>query len=49
MEKTNDVYEGAELLKALDLPIEGEQLKKRRLPDYKTLQFFASPFMPSEL
>lgn len=40
MEKTNDVYEGAELLKALDLPIEGEQLKKRRLPDYKTLQFF---------
>ena len=41
MEKQANTYEGQELLKALDLPIDGETLKKkRRLPDYKTLQFF---------
>ena len=40
MDKLNDTYEGIELLKALDLPVESKQSKKRRLPDYKTLQFF---------
>lgn len=38
--RQDNTYEGEELLKALDLPIEGESVKRRRLPDYKTLQFF---------
>lgn len=38
--KPNNTYEGDELLKALDLPIAGKLVKKRRLADYKTLQFF---------
>lgn len=36
----DNTYEGEELLKALDLPIEGEPVRRRRLPEYKTLQFF---------
>lgn len=40
MGELNNTYEGKELLKALDLPIDGEPLKKRKLPDYKTIQFF---------
>lgn len=38
--EVQDKYEGAELLKALELDVDAAQLKKRRLPDYKTLQFF---------
>ncbi len=38
--RQDNTYEGEELLKALDLPIEGESVKRRRLPDYKTVQFF---------
>ena len=40
MDEQDKTYEGIELLKALDLPIDGESSKKRRLPDYETLQFF---------
>ncbi len=40
MEKQNKTYEGEELLKALDLPIAGESINRRRLPDYMKLQFF---------
>ena len=40
MEKGDKKYEGIELLKALDLDVGSESLKKRRIPDYKTLLFF---------
>ena len=40
MEEQNKTYEGAELLKALNLNVDATKLKKRRLPDYKTIQFF---------
>ena len=38
--RQDNTYEGDKLLKALDLPVDGEPVKRRRLPDYKTLQFF---------
>lgn len=40
MKEQNKTFEGAELLKALDLNVDTSTLKKRMLPDYKTLQFF---------
>lgn len=40
MEEQNKTYEGAELLKALNLNDDAAKLKKRMLPDYKTLLFF---------
>ena len=40
MERDDKTYEGIELLKALDLDVCAESLKKRRIPDYKTLLFF---------
>lgn len=40
MKEQNKTFKGAELLKALDLNVDTSTLKKRMLPDYKTLQFF---------
>lgn len=40
MEEQNKTHEGAELLKALNINIDATKMKKRMLPDYKTLQFF---------
>ena len=40
MEEKDIKYDGVEILKALDLPVSGEPIKKRKLPDYQTLQFF---------
>lgn len=40
MERHDDNYKNVELLKALDPPIDERPLKKRKLPDYKTLPFF---------
>lgn len=40
MEEYESTSENDELLKELGLLPDGERLKKRRLPDYKTIQFF---------
>lgn len=41
MEEQDKSYDGLELLKALDLPIDGDTMKKsRRIRDYQTVQFF---------
>ena len=41
MEEYNHTNDNTELLKELGLLNDDEQLKKRRLADYTTLQFFA--------
>ena len=40
MTELNETFEGIDLLKELDLAVGNEHKKRRRLPDYKTLQFF---------
>lgn len=40
MGELDDTYEGKELLEALGLPTGNLPVKRRRLPDYKTVEFF---------